>query len=91
MMTSPEEIKYCLKGGEKMKTLSDYLSDYLYGLGILKPDNKLHRIIRRAVMAGLIVAVAELVKGIVPLSPEYAVPLIAAVGMAADKYLREKL
>jgi len=87
MMTSPEEIKYCLKGGEKMKTLSDYL----YGLGILKPDNKLHRIIRRAVMAGLIVAVAELVKGIVPLSPEYAVPLIAAVGMAVDKYLREQL
>ncbi len=67
------------------------INELIYGRVIFDPDNAYHRAIRRAVMMGVIVLIAELVKGVLPIAPEYAVPLIAAVGALLDKYLRDSL
>jgi len=87
MMTLPEEIKYCLKGGEKMKTLSDYL----YGLGILKPDNKLHRIIRRALLFAVLAAIGQAIVGAPELISPLYLPVVLGILGALDKLVREKI
>lgn len=47
------------------------------------------RVLRRALLAGLITLVAELVVGVSPLvNPLYA-PFVVALGMGLDKLLRE--
>ncbi len=67
------------------------VSNLIYGTFVFNPENPYHRAIRRAVMMGVIVLIAELVKGVVPIAPEYSIPIIAAIGAAIDKYLRDNL
>jgi len=63
---------------------------FIGNLGL--PVNKAWaRVVRRAVLAGLIAFAAESVVGIEPLINPLYVPLLVAFGMAIDKTLREIL
>ena len=55
----------------------------------LPMDKSWARVLRRALLAGLIALVAELVIGIEPLVNPFYVPIISALAMGLDKGLRE--
>jgi len=57
----------------------------------LDATNPVNRTIRRGVVAGLCVFVAVGITAFLPEAPVWAVPILTAVLMAADKYIREIL
>jgi len=57
----------------------------------LPVDKAWARVVRRAVLAGLITFIAELTVGIEPLVNPLYLPVLVALGMAIDKALREIL
>ena len=57
-------------------------------LFILNPENKWHRLLRRALAMGAFAFVAVLIKSNIPNMPEMFVPIAVAIIAAIDKYTR---
>ncbi len=55
----------------------------------LNSDKKWHRIVRRAIVVGVLSAVAVLANALLDVAPIYSVPVITAVLAGIDKYLRK--
>lgn len=58
-------------------------------LYFLDSDKKYNRIIRRAVVVGILSAVAVVLNSVVDIAPIYTVPIITAILAAIDKCLRK--
>lgn len=58
-------------------------------LFILDPKNKYHRILRRAIIVGVLSLVAVLINEFADQAPGIAIPIITAIGVAIDKIISE--
>lgn len=68
-----------------------YIRDLIYGAGILKPTSPTNRILRRALIFGIIAVIGQLVVGVPEtVNPIYQPIIIALLG-GIDKALREIL
>lgn len=68
----------------------DKLLGVVANLGL--PMNKMWaRVLRRMILAGLVAAIAEMIVGVEGLVDPAYFPIITALGMGLDKYLRELL
>jgi len=56
---------------------------------LLNPENKWHRVIRRAIVIGVLSAVAVLLNSWIEVAPIYIVPVITAILAAIDKSTRK--
>jgi hypothetical protein len=57
----------------------------------LDASNPVNRVIRRGVVAGLCVFVAVGITAFLPQAPVWAVPMLTAILMGAEKYIRDIL
>jgi len=57
---------------------------------ILNKENRWHRIIRRAVVIGVLTALSVFLKSLTELVPLYLIPVATALLAAIDKYSRER-
>ncbi len=58
-------------------------------LFILNPENKWHRIIRRAIVVGVLSLGAVLINGFAEQAPAIWIPALTALGVAVDKLISE--
>lgn len=59
-------------------------------LFVLSSDKKWHRIARRAIVVGVLSAVAVLLTALLDVAPIYAIPVITALLASIDKLIRSK-
>ena len=59
-------------------------------LFILNPEKKWARVLRRAVMVGVVSFLGVLLNVYLEVAPAYVVPVVAALLAAGDKFLRDK-
>lgn len=57
---------------------------------VLNPENKYARVLRRAVVVGVLSLLAVLLNAYLDVAPALLVPIITALLAAADKYIRDK-
>lgn len=55
----------------------------------LNSEKKLHRVIRRAIVVGVLSAIAVVLTALVDIAPIYTVPVITALLAAIDKITRK--
>jgi len=55
----------------------------------LNSEKKWHRITRRAIVMGVLSAVAVILTALLDIAPIYSVPVIVAILAAIDKYTRK--
>jgi len=55
----------------------------------LNSEKKIHRVLRRAIVVGVLSAVAVVANAFVDVAPIYIIPVITAVLAAIDKYIRK--
>ena len=58
-------------------------------LYFLNSENKIHRVIRRAIVVGLLSAVAVLANAILDVAPIYVIPVLTGLLAAIDRSLRK--
>lgn len=58
-------------------------------LYFLDSEKKYNRVIRRAVVVGILSAVAVILTALVDVAPIYTIPVLTAVLAGIDKYLRK--